>query len=80
MKRAQAKTDIMLKAQTEMSVNSKILALNSVIRGWCQYYQYATIPSFMFKKLEYRVFWDMAHWRGKKFKEQRQNNFPIYIH
>jgi RNA-directed DNA polymerase len=52
VKRAQAKTDIMLKAQTEMSVNSKILALNSVIRGWCQYDQYATVPSFLFKKLE----------------------------
>ena len=70
VKRAQAKTDIMLKAQTEMSVNSKILALNSVIRGWCQYDQYATIPIFMFKKLEYRVFWDTTHWLGKKFKLQ----------
>jgi RNA-directed DNA polymerase len=43
VKRAQAKTDIMLKAQTEMSVNSKILALNSVIRGWCQYYQRSSV-------------------------------------
>jgi RNA-directed DNA polymerase len=70
VKRAKAKIDIMLKAQTEMSVNAKILALNSVIRGWCQYYQYATVPVFMFKKLEYKVFWDMAHWLGRKFKLQ----------
>ena len=51
-KRAKAQRDIMLKAQTAMSVNAKRLALNSVIRGWCQYYQYATVPVFMFKKLE----------------------------
>src|SRR5215510_2745259 len=53
-----------------MSVNAKILALNSVIRGWCQDYQYATVPIFMFKKLEYKGFWDMAHWLGKQFKLQ----------
>jgi RNA-directed DNA polymerase len=70
VKRAHAKTDIMLKAPTAMSVNSKIVALNSVIRGWCPYDQYATIPSFRFKKVDYRVFWDTAPWRGKKFKLQ----------
>jgi RNA-directed DNA polymerase len=70
VKKAMQKIDILLKARTDMSVNAKIQALNSVIRGWCQYYQYATVPIFMFKKLEYKVFWDMAHWLGKKFKLQ----------
>ncbi|MGI0015701.1 MAG: group II intron reverse transcriptase/maturase, partial [Nitrososphaera sp.] len=52
VKKAMQKTDVLLKAQTDMSVNAKIQALHSIIRGWCQYYQYATVPIFMFKKLE----------------------------
>ena len=39
VKSAQAKPDLRLKAQTALSVHSKIWALNSVIRGWGQSYQ-----------------------------------------
>lgn len=50
------------------SVNAKILAMNRLIRGWCQYYQYATRASDEFVKLGHFVFWRMAHWIGRKFK------------
>ncbi|MCA1607000.1 MAG: group II intron reverse transcriptase/maturase, partial [Acidobacteria bacterium] len=50
------------------SVNAKILSLNQLVNGWCQYYQYTSRASLQFKKVEYRLFWCMAHWLGRKFQ------------
>lgn len=50
------------------SVNAKILALNRIIRGWCQYYQYASKTSVQFGKVEHYTFWRMGHWLGRKFQ------------
>jgi len=50
------------------SANAKIAALNSLTRGWCQYYRLANNPSQVFHKLEYEIFWRMAHWLGRKYK------------
>jgi len=50
------------------SAASKILALNRLIGGWCRYYQYTSQASSQFSKLEYMLFWRMAHWLGRKFK------------
>jgi len=50
------------------SVTTKILAINRIIGGWCRYYQYCTRASTAFGKLEYHVFWSMAHWLGRKFQ------------
>jgi len=47
---------------------AKIQALNSFIRGWCQYYRCTSSPAEKFRKLEYELFWDMTHWLGKKYK------------
>jgi group II intron reverse transcriptase/maturase len=52
----------------EHSVTTKILAINRIIGGWCRYYQYCTSASTTFGKLEYHVFWSMAHWLGRKFQ------------
>lgn len=48
------------------SVNTKILALNRVISGWCRYYQHTANANREFTQLNYAVFWDMAHWLGRK--------------
>jgi RNA-directed DNA polymerase len=50
------------------SVNTKIIGLNRLIRGWCQYYQYTSKASTQFSKLENELFWEMVHWLGRKFK------------
>jgi RNA-directed DNA polymerase len=50
------------------SLNSKILALNRVIGGWCRYYQYTGRASTQFSKLRPFVFWKVAHWIGRKYK------------
>lgn len=53
---------------TKDSVKAKIEALNRIIRGWCQYYQYTGSPSAVFRPLRKLVFWRMAHWLGRKYK------------
>jgi RNA-directed DNA polymerase len=48
------------------SVRTRILGLNSIIGGWCRYYQTTSSPSYYFGKLGYELFWEMAHWLGRK--------------
>jgi RNA-directed DNA polymerase len=67
-KRMTDKARVMLKGSTQESVNSKIRALNRIIQGWCQYYQYTSSPSRVFHQVECEMFWLMAHWLGKKLK------------
>jgi RNA-directed DNA polymerase len=50
------------------SVNAKITGLNRLIRGWCQYYHYTSKASLQFSQLGHELFWEMAHWLGRKFK------------
>jgi RNA-directed DNA polymerase len=52
----------------EDSVRSKILGLNRIIGGWCRYYQMTSSPSKDFERMEYNVFWLMAHWLGRKYQ------------
>lgn len=52
----------------EDSITLKIKALNRIIAGWCRYYQYTGKASLQFGKLEYKTFWLMAHWLGRKFQ------------
>jgi RNA-directed DNA polymerase len=61
-------TRVLAPATCQDSVRTKIVALNRIIRGWGQYYQSTSSPGVYFHRLNYRVFWQMAHWLGRKFK------------
>jgi RNA-directed DNA polymerase len=50
------------------SVKAKIIALNRLMRGWCEYYRCTNNPGAMFDKVGTELFWDMAHWLGRKYK------------
>jgi RNA-directed DNA polymerase len=50
------------------SVKTKVIALNRIIQGWGRYYQYTSSPKAVFHKLDYQVFWLMAHWLGRKYQ------------
>ena len=50
------------------AVKAKILALNSVTRGWCNYYRICSSPSIVFRKINPELFWGLAHWLGRKYK------------
>jgi len=69
IKKFRAKThEILAPNRTNEAVNVKILALNRFIGGWCQYYRCTTSPSLVFQKLSNELYWQMAHWLGKKYK------------
>lgn len=53
---------------TNHSVNTKIIALEQIIGGWCRYYQYASSPARIFSKLDQITYWEMAHWLARKYK------------
>jgi group II intron reverse transcriptase/maturase len=53
---------------TNESFSAKILALNRLIRGWCEYYRSTSSPQWGFREVERKLIWDMAHWLGKKYK------------
>jgi len=53
---------------TNESTKAKILALNWLIRGWCEYYRCTSSPSKAFSKIRAELFQDMVHWLGRKYK------------
>ena len=53
---------------TNEAFSAKILALNRLIRGWCEYYRSTSSPQWGFREVERKLIWDMAHWLGKKYK------------
>ena len=53
---------------TNESFSAKMLALNRLIRGWCEYYRSTSSPQWGFREVERKLIWDMAHWLGKKHK------------
>jgi len=55
-------------SQHQDSVNSKIQALNRIVAGWCRYYQYTSQATAEFNRIQYRLFWLMGHWLGRKHK------------
>lgn len=55
-------------ANADDSVVAKIMAANGFIRGWCQYYRNTSSPAAVFRDLEHEIFWNMAHWLGRKYK------------
>lgn len=65
---------------------SKIVSLNHLVRGWCQYYQYASNTSIPFRKVRYQLYWRMAHWIGTKhrrsvkevIRQYGENNSFVY--
>ena len=60
---------------TKESIGVKIQQLNWLIRGWCEYYRSTSRPSQVFHQIEHELFWDIAHWLGRKY----ESNIPAII-
>ena len=67
---SQKVNEILAPNTTKESVKAKIIALNRLTRGWCQYYCCTSTPSRVFGPLDNRLFWKMAHWLGRKYKKE----------
>ena len=59
---------ILSPSTTNDSAKAKIIAVNRVIRGWCEYYRCTNSPSGIFRRVGAEIFWGMAHWLGRKYR------------
>jgi RNA-directed DNA polymerase len=59
---------ILSPSTTKDSAKAKIIAVNRVIRGWCEYYRCTNSPSGIFSRVGTEIFWGMAHWLGRKYR------------
>src|SRR5262249_4106749 len=53
---------------TKEPIGVKIQRLNWLIRGWCEYYRSTSRPSQAFDQMRNELFWDFAHWLGRKYE------------
>jgi len=60
--------EMLAPSTTKESTSAKIHALNRLTRGWCEYYRSTSSPSWVFNAIGTELFWDMAHWLGKKYE------------
>jgi group II intron reverse transcriptase/maturase len=67
--------EMLAPSTTEEPIGIKMQRLNWLTRGWCEYYRSTSSPSQMFRKLNYELFWDFAHWLGRKY----ESNMPAIM-
>src|SRR5215813_9494817 len=60
---------------TRESIGVQIQRLNWFIRGWCEYYRSTSSPARTFKHITQELFWDFAHWLGRK----HESNMPAIM-
>ncbi len=67
--------EMLAPSTTKESTSAKIHALNRLTRGWCEYYRSTSSPSWVFSQIGTELFWDMAHWLGRKY----ESNMPAIM-
>src|SRR5499426_1763979 len=68
--------EILAPSTAKESIGLKIQSLNWLTRGWCEYYRSTSSPSWAFRQVAYELFWDFAHWLGRKY----ECNMPAIMH
>jgi len=69
IKKCQEKLRGMLAPHTYSdSARAKIVSLNRLTQGWCEYYRCTNSPSWVFNKIQMELFWGFAHWLGRKYQ------------
>src|SRR5215831_2875702 len=60
---------------TNESTGVMIQKLNWLTRGWCEYYRSTSSPSWAFETIQTELYWDFAHWLGRKY----ESNMPAIM-
>ena len=60
--------EILAPSTTKESIGYTIQRLNWLTRGWCEYYRCASSTSRTFGNIQTELFWDLAHWLGRKYE------------
>ena len=77
----EAKQDIRAKIRaatnrsTDVSARTKIKALNTVLRGWAQYYKYANDSARVFGEIEHVRWKELTGWLARKYSRSRSRLF-----
>ncbi len=67
--------EMLAPSTTKESTGLKIQRLNWLTRGWCEYYRSTSSPSWAFRQIDTELFWDFAHWLGRKY----ESNMPAIM-
>ncbi len=74
----EAKRDIRAKVReatsgpTDISARAKIQAVSGVLRGWVNYYKYATDAAKVFSNVRYFTWHRMTRWLARKYRTSRK--------
>ena len=67
--------EMLAPSTTKEPIGVKIQRLNWLTRGWCEYYRCTSSPSWVFSEMGTELFWDFAHWLGRKY----ESNMPAIM-
>ena len=67
--------EMLVPGTTKELMRLKIHHLNWLTKGWCEYYRCTNSPSWVFNAIEDELFWDFAHWLGRKY----ESNMPAIL-
>ena len=67
--------EMLAPSTTKEPIGVKIQRLNWLTRGWCEYYRITSSPSWAFNEVQTELFWDFAHWLGRKY----ESNMPAIM-
>lgn len=59
-----------LTRRTSIAPGDMIMGLNSVLRGWMNYYCYATNPHRVFARITHHAFWRLVRYLNKRQKQR----------
>ena len=57
---------------TNVSIRAKMKAVDAVLRGWANYYKYATDAGSVFDRVQYKSWHMLTHWMAEKLKCSRK--------
>jgi len=55
-----------------------ITKVNAIVRGWMNYYRYASAPQRTFSDICYKVFWQVSHYLAKRHKTSMPTIMRMY--
>jgi RNA-directed DNA polymerase len=72
--------EILDPSTTNESIGLIIRRLNWLTRGWCEYYRSTSSPSKTFGHIQTELFWDFAHWLGRKYEIKHMSTIMQRFH
>jgi RNA-directed DNA polymerase len=59
-----------LSGNHSVSTVDMIASLNQQLAGWAAFYKFTDFTAYVFRHIDYVVFWKLAHWLGRKYRSR----------